>query len=701
MIDPSAYHAFTHRWHTPAERQLSLDAYQRSECSFVAHLLPEHLLQLSVEQTLAILEARWGEQISWALSPDYTDTERPYSTLPDELRGKVASLPDADWLKRTNMVGINVRTVGSFWGVVQYALTLSEAQDSIHLLPIWEPGVVGSIYGMSSWQLNSELYSPALAEQCPWLNTIDRQLRAVLNVLHVMGKTVGMDVIPHTDRFSEMVLAYPEHFEWVQRHDLQIVDYHPALHEKVQARIVDFLEAFGVAVAGEPGPRHREELFSETVSEAQRLRILFGLPYDESKRLARRKTLLRWLYRDGYETMPATMAPPYRGLAVDPDPTAIIMDDEGMVWRDYVITKPEPMSRVFGPLTRYKLYERVDDPHSWALDFSRPVPAVWHYVCEHYGLVQRRYGFDFMRGDMSHVQMRPDGVPPVLDNHYDILGAVKQYIQHEHQLPSFGYFAETFLAPPNVMGYGIEIDHLEAAAADTTLGDLQSTVVGSAEFLQRFRQYDDICRTRSCAPNFTVMTADKDDPRFDLFYRTGNEARFLIALGFTDMPTYTGLGFETRDIHLTPAPNEQYTKLFVFHETKGPKATDGPYQWGKNGTLFETLTRLKLYMERILPAIRERQSRWVLPPDATGEHKMIAWTQDGDDPAYLFVVNTDPSQDARHVGLPDFYPDVHLHCEFSTVDKTMTHPLSFNGKQYHIHRFAAGEGRVYRIEYER
>ncbi len=700
MIESSAYDFFINRWHDPATRRESFSAYEFGEYSFVPYLLPEHLLQLSVAETLAILEARWGEQVAFALSPDCTDPAQSYLTLPHELRGNVARLPDTEWLKRTNMVGINVRTVGSFWGVVNYALTLSEAQDSIHLLPIWEPGVVGSIYGMSSWQLNMELYSPALAEHFPWLNTIERQLRAVVNLLHLMGKTVGMDVIPHTDRFSEIVLSHPEHFEWIQRHDLKIVDYSPTLYEKVQEQIIRYLEAFGVAVAGEVKPRYREELFNEGVSEAQRLRILFGLPDDEPTRLARRKQLLRWLYRDGYETMPATMAPPYRGLAVDPNPAALIMDDEGLVWRDYVITEPEPMSRVFGPLTRYRLYERVEDPHSWALDFARPVPAVWNYICEHYAHIQQQYGFDFMRGDMSHVQMRPDGVPPVLDDHYDILGAVKQYIQREHQQPSFGYFAETFLAPPNVMGYGIEIDHLEAASADTTLGDLQSTVVGSAEFLQKFRQYDDLLRTRLCAPNFTVITADKDDPRFDLFYRTGNEARFLMALGITDMPTYTGLGFETRDVHLTPAPNEHYTKLFVFHETKGPKATYGPYQWGRNGALFATLTRLKLYMEGILPVIRGQPTRWLIPPDATGEHKVIAWTQAGDNPSYLFIINTDPSRDALHVGLPAFSTIPTLQEDFSTADSVPTsdHQLLFNGKHYHLHHLAAGEGRVYRIE---
>ena len=77
------------------------------------------------------------------------------------------------------------------------------------------------------------------------------------------------------------------------------------------------------------------------------------------------------------------------------------------------------------------------------------------------------------------------------------------------------------------MVYGDEVDHLEASAADTTLGDLQSTSVGTPGFLQRFRWYCDLLETRRFAPTFAVITGDKDDPRFDEFYRTGNALRCL------------------------------------------------------------------------------------------------------------------------------------------------------------------------------
>ena len=697
---PSSYQEFRDAWDQPDWRQSCLQAYQSGELSFVPNLLPEQALQLSAQETLEILRGRFGEAVELALLPAFTDPDHVPGEMPAAVRSPLANQPDTRWLKRANLAGVNVRTVGSFWNLVKYALTLPAAQDAIHVLPIWEPGVAGSIYGMNNWELNQEFYSPELQAAFPHLNTTSRQLRAVINLLHGMGKAVGMDVIPHTDRFSEIVLAHPDYFEWLQRQDTNIINHPADLHKKVQEKITQFLVTYGPAVPEEPAPFDPADLFQECVGEDQRLRALLGSPGDEDGRQTRRRQLIHHLYRYGYEPVPATMAPPYRGLVVDPNPEAKTVDADGQVWRDYRMAQATPMSRVFGPLTRYKLYEALDDNRNWEIDFSRPRQAVWDYVCEKYAQVQRRYGFDFMRGDMSHIQMRPDGVPAEPGPYYDLLGAVKRTIQQDKGVPWFGYFAETFLAARDVMLYGEEIDHLEAAGADVTLGDLQSTVLGSPDFLQRFRYAIDLARTRLCTPSFTVITADKDDPRFDHFYQGGNEARLFIALLLSELPSYMSLGFETREIHYEPASNEHYTKLYVFHFTSGPKATNGPYEWGKNGYLFGNVTRMRLYLDTIWPKIKGCASRWLIPPDATGANPVIAWAQPGDDPEFVFVVNTDPERPAAQFALPHLDHNLPLLCDFSTQAEVpeADRRLVFNGKHYKLTRMDPGEARLYRVE---
>ena len=596
------------------------EAYQSGRLSFIPGLLPQTAVQLSVYQTLDILHKRLGnDTLRRALNPNET------------IDSPARLFMDGSWLKRSNMVGVNVRTIGSFWNVVNYVLTLPASHDSIHLLPIWEPGVVGSLYGMVSWQVNPEFFDVLLASFVPALDTVEKQLKVAINLLHAMGRTVGMDVIPHTDRFSEMVLACPSLFEWVQRDvkagkPAQLVDQSSLVYRYVEESIWQFLKYHGAA-DDTPLTFAKETFFFTdlaVLTDSHRSRMLFGNSGDYGGRLRRRLALIRHLTAQGFETLPMTMAPPYRGIHIDP--TDFVVDDYGETWYQYAFNKPEPMSRVFGPLARYRFYESKDNNQNWELDFDQPNQPAWEYLCQHVADCQRTYGFDFMRGDMAHVQMRPGGVPTEIDAYYDPLRAVKKYVQG-NGVPYFGFFAETFLAPPNTMGYGNEADHLDAIEADSTLGDLQSLVVGSDAFNQQFALYYDYLKTRRFAPNFTVMTADKDDPRFDAFYRTGNLFRYFTALFLTDMPSYVGLGFEVRNRHQHRGANEEYSKLYVFQiedDRQPDKATHGPFAWGQNAEQFDAIGRIRQFAERIWPDIAGKETKWLVPPD--GKKTYIAWT---------------------------------------------------------------------------
>ena len=657
---------------------------------------------------LGALTQRFGDAVSVALSNEATDVDAPLSSLPEPVRSPRAGDTDSSWMRRTNMVGINVRTVGDYGGVIKYAVTLPGAVDAIQLLPIWEPGVVKSLYGIAGWNLNYEFFSDELFEYAPNLDTIEKQLRATTNLLHLMGKAVGMDVIPHTDRFSEPALATPDLFEWMQVRDRRIVDHSDGIVRSVEEAIFVWLNERGPALANEEVPPSVKALFS--LSEHVRLRLLFGDPGDLFGRIDRRVDLIKYLKWFGLEPVPATMGVPFRGIEVDPDPSHTVVDVHGMEWPDYVITEPEFMSRVFSPLARYKLYERLDDNADWEIDFSRPRTRVWDYVCDHYAAVRHIGNFDFMRGDMSHVQMRRDGVPDAVDEHYDILGAVKQHIQETGPAPWFAYFAETFLPARDVFQFGEELDHLEASLADATLGDLQSTVVGDHEFLRRFRRYLDDLATRRTAPAFTVMTADKDDPRFDNFYRAGNEARLFTAMLLPDMPSYTGLGFEIRDVHDEPVANERYTKLFVFHEEgdsniyPSKARFSDTYIWGENDDLFASITRLRTFVEDTLADIAGSTTRWLIPPDATTLRGTAAWTQDpasmprGRD-RYVFVVNYDLDADSGYFGIPALPADVALVPVFSTRDGAHLppDPIHHNGFFHRIPNLTPGEAQAFRV----
>ena len=661
--------------------------------SFISNLLPIEALRLPGYQAVFLLQNKLGSTYYEAINSDKTVVSPILK--PDNIK-----LQNGNWLKKTNMVGINVRTIGSFWHVVKYALTLPKAQNCIHLLPIWEPGVVASLYGISSWAINPKFFSSEMHRVLPHLDTVEKQLKVVVNLLHGLGFTVGMDVIPHTDRYSEPVLANPQHFEWLQRIGNEIVRHDNNLHEVVQDLIIDFLKKTPPFPKESGLPASTVKLpskddFFYKMSESERLEIMFGKPNEYGERLERRQALIQFLYEHHFETVPATMGPPYRGLTVDTEGVATI-DDKGREWKDYRITKPEAFSRVFGPLTRFKLYENRDNNVDWTIDFTKPRTETWAYVAQHYADIAAEYNMDFMRGDMAHVQMRPEGVPTKADEYYDILGFIKKTVAK--QIPHFGSFAETFLAPPGVMAFGDEVAHLELSDSDTTLGDLQSMVVGSERFLDEFNRYLDILHNRTVAPNFTIMTGDKDDPRFDEFYLRGNEARFFIALFLTEMPSYMGLGFEMRDPHSTPAPNEHYTKLYVFHLDEGKNATSGDYVWGKNRSLFSRLDRMRSVSDWLLPLIKNEYITWWQMPSSDNLNKIIVWSAG----IWVFVVNLDIENDATQITLPtpQYKNGFNLFLAFTTLDwgTPFDNNLSIKDSTINLEKMHAGEARIYRKE---
>jgi hypothetical protein len=617
-----------------------LNEYEHSHLSFIPQLLPELATKFDTFQILDILQKRLGtETLVRALNPNET------------IASPMVQQSDSKWLKKSNMVGVNVRTIGSFWNVVGYALTLPKFHDSVHLLPIWEPGVVGSLYGKVSWNINQEFYSWQLQRAIPWLDNVEKQLKVVVNLLHALGKTVGLDVIPHTDRFSEIVLMHPRLFEWVRRDGGRLVDHSENVWQQVEEIIWQHLHHQGTA-DGSWLTFGKEVLFDPSIpliSDKKRQEILFG--FDQQQRLHRRLELMQVLVNQGFETLPMTMAPPYRGLHINPD--VFVLDERGTPWYQYEFDHPQAMSRVFGPLTRYRFYHSKNDNQQWEIDFERPHLAAWQYFTRKYHECQQQFNFDFMRGDMAHVQMRPDGVPLITNAFYDPLHAVKKYVQH-HGATHFAFYAETFIAPPDVMGYGDELDHLEAIEADATLGDLQASIVGTSIFMERFAEYDQLLRTRQFAPSFTIITADKDDPRFDEFYQTGNVVRYFMGLFLTDMPSYYSLGFEVRNLHQERGHNEEYTKLYVFQihdDAETDKVTHGPFEWGENMEQFVQLTQLRVFAESIWEDIANQEIRWILPPDATAQNKLIAWTL-VNEPTYVFVANVDNEHEVELKKVP-------------------------------------------------
>ena len=589
----------------------ALGDFATGRCAYVARALPQDVLRLPTRMVFDALHGRLGGALAQALDP---------AQLVPSPRRRHA---DGAWLGSSHVVGVNLRCTRDLLGAVKYVLTLPPHVDAVHLLPVFEPGVVGSLYGMASWRVSDEYFSAEWAGFTPAQRHVNDQLRAFVNVCHALGKAVGVDVVPHVDRFSEVALANPWLFEWVRREGDRLVDHRAGLHAEVQELIVGW--RFGRSNGG-----FTERFFAQP--EAAIAYELFGAG-DAAARNARRDDLIQFLYAFGYETLPATMAPPYRGLEPDPRPGAVTVDHRGRRWREYHFTDPGPMSRVFGPLTRYRLWEARDDNRDWVLDHDRPRMPVWDYVAGHYRDFVAQYGFDFMRGDMSHVQTRPGGVPAEPEPPYDLLPYVRDACATV--APHFGYFAESFLTADDYMTYGSEADHLEASGADVALGNLQEYAPADPTFHRLLAEYVGLAGARGFRPAFTLFSADKDDPRFDDHFLAGSLARYFFAAFCPALPAYSSLGFRTRLPHPTPAPNEHYSKFYVFRFEHGPRATHGPYVFGDNRGLYEACARVDGFRQNMPDGFSSTEVTFVLGPDPTGARRYLVWRAGG----YLFAVN--------------------------------------------------------------
>ena len=117
--------------------QSNVSAYITNNASFIYGLPPSEAVNLPTQQVMYILEKKLGVH--------FHDVFRLENTVPSPLKNNFSENTEGGkWLRSANMVGINVRTIGAFWNVVKYALTLPKAQNIVHLLPIWEPGAGGT-----------------------------------------------------------------------------------------------------------------------------------------------------------------------------------------------------------------------------------------------------------------------------------------------------------------------------------------------------------------------------------------------------------------------------------------------------------------------------------------------------------------------------------------------------------------------------
>lgn len=639
-------------------------------CSFIK-IHPEEAINLDFEESLKYLEVLIGKG---RLNKAFTCHENYPSP--------VSHFNNGEWLKKVKMIEINPRMCNTFWGIVKYAMTFPE--DAIHLLPLWTAGCDGSLYSPVNWELNSELIDNNLCKL--GFDTPEKQLKLVVNILHSMGKTVAFDVLLHTDRFSEIVFAQPHFFEWIKlnKDKTYQLEYPEIslneLHLGVQEIVIEYLKQKGDSFDKAISEDLLKDFFSKNISEKQRLEILFG---NEANRTQRRIELIDFVRNEGYETIPVTENKPSRPVVFDK-----IENDQHANWATFKIKQYNPedntyfytKEHIFGSITPYKWYKIDNEGYPIA---EEPIQEVWDYFIDKIVDIQKEFNFDFIRADMGHIQLAHCHKNPQKNenNKAEIWAYIKDEIQKN--VPYFGTFVESFLSD---YSYISVFQDLENKKFDTAMGFLHYFYIDRNyfNFIEDFMALD-----RSFKISISTMAHDSDTLEHNYLYKSpkANEIRMFTAL-FTNLPSYTGMGIETRN--LEPLISEEYAANFIKYQPS-------KYTWGNNLVFLKSLIKMRELYSQIKPVIENQEHRWI----ETDNPKHIAWAfYDKGLPTYLFLLNIDTDFDNNEIKIQNLTDrEYHLTRILTNSDEPdiIINQISSDG-EVNIENVTIGDFCVYKVQ---
>lgn len=569
---------------------------------------PEKVLNISFHETVKMLSCLMSKE----------DLKKAFD-INIFYPSPVKDFKNGNWIKKNKIIGINPRIARTYFGIIKYAMTFPE--ESIHIMPLWEPGCDGSIYSRINWKLSEKWLDPELSDK--GFDSPEKQLKLVINLLHALGKTVGFDAVPHTDKYAEEVFISPEFFEWVKLNpqrtkqlSLSKIEYNN-LYEEVKTIIRGFLENNGDSNNIKIDETLLNDFYSDTIDLNLRSKLLFGLNPDTA--LKRRLELINLIRGNCFETIPVFEHSPCRPILFDK-----IVSNKGLEWAEFKVKDKPEGSVVFNSVTPYKWYEIDDQGY---INIEKPNLNVWQYFIDEITNFQSEYNFDFLRADMAHVQISHSHSNKEKHLHYDneLWKKVKENVQRK--VPYFATFAESFLNE-----YYIDaVQDMKNKAFDIILGMSNYTFLNN-DYIDCIKRYRKIATESNVSPCISMITGDSDKPAGTDFWKSPNaiELRYFTML-FLDLPGYSAMGIEKRE--LIPKSDEEFSGLFTL---------DKPfkYKWGENINLLKYFQKIR----KLYPEIQSKTKSQTLKWFETGSEFNACWgyyNKKNSEFSYIFMLNID------------------------------------------------------------
>lgn len=471
------------------------------------------------------------------------------------------SLLNGDWIKKSSVYSMMVRTTGSydhdrtgrledsnlyhlkdtgtFLKTLAYLPLLKRLGiDVLYMLPIAKyslkdkKGELGSPYGVSNfYALDEGLKDPMTGD----LTNVNDEFKAFVEAAHALDMKVIIDIIPRTNSVnSDLIIDHPDWFYWIDHKDL--VDYRPPMVEGLKTTLPAKKEYFKELFSSPSVEEHLHK-FRKNPKEIDKDK--WKVLVKEYKSKSNKKEILDLVQ----EHFGMTVAPAFSDHINDPQPAWSDVTFFRM-YLDHPINS-QPFLNELGTFEPYILF----DVAKCSLNpGAKPNMPLWDMLSGIIPFYQTEFGIDGARIDMGHAlpvelinmiiskakaidpnfcfiaeELDIENAQASIDKGYNMIigdGFIKEPRVQEGMFNAFAYSAMNLPSPLFACGETHDTPRLAARPGKEVLAKMLTVfnhfIPNAIPFLnsgQEFFELQPMNTGLDCKPN-EAEALPKDDPYF-------------------------------------------------------------------------------------------------------------------------------------------------------------------------------------------
>lgn len=471
------------------------------------------------------------------------------------------NLINGDWIKKSSVYSMMVRTMGSydhdrtgrledsnlyhlkdtgtFLKTLAYLPLLKRMGiDVLYMLPIAKyslkdkKGELGSPYGVSNfYALDEGLKDPMTGE----LTNVNDEFKAFVEAAHALDMKVIIDIIPRTNSVnSDLIIEHPDWFYWIEHKDL--MDYRPPMVEGLKATLPAKKEYFKELFSSPSVEEHLHK-FRKNPKEVDKEK--WKVLVKEYKSKSNKKEILDLVQ----EHFGMTVAPAFSDHINDPQPA----------WSDVTFFRmyldhPINSQPYLDELGTFEPYILFDVAKCSLNPGAKPNLPLWDVLSGIIPFYQTEFGIDGARIDMGHAlpvelinmiiskakaidpnfcfiaeELDIENAQASIDKGYNMIigdGFIKEPRVQEGMFNAFAYSAMNLPSPLFACGETHDTPRLAARPGKEVLAKMLTVfnhfIPNAIPFLnsgQEFFELQPMNTGLDCKPN-EAEALPKDDPYF-------------------------------------------------------------------------------------------------------------------------------------------------------------------------------------------